>query len=107
MYIIYIDDTGTPRLRCPRPTAFGSYVAISHKCITNFLFHPNMQTSNKFQTGTNSLAEWTNTILLYVDDDFVYICGLYVMQWIVLHSLSFVCVVFFGTFGTLHNGCQV
>lgn len=35
---------------------------------------------------------------LYAEDTFVYIRWLYAIQWIVLHSLSFICDVFLGTY---------
>lgn len=37
--------------------------------------------------------------VLITEDGFVYIGGLYFWHWIVLHSLSLICVVFLGTLG--------
>lgn len=31
--------------------------------------------------------------MLYADDDFVYVCRLYALHWLALHSLSYICVV--------------
>lgn len=90
---------GVLGLRRPRPTAFRGNIAPCNALTKKVLFH-HSDVQLVF-TGSIRRAERTHIspMLLYADDDIVYIHRLYASRGVLLHSLSFDCVGFLGTFG--------